>query len=76
MVALDLLRPIEKASSQLLFAKSGYRLLRSGADAQIRTADLRITNALLYQLSYIGAPSPRTGLAIIGKARGAHNAAS
>ena len=25
-----------------------------GADARIRTADLRITNALLYQLSYIG----------------------
>ncbi len=27
----------------------------SGADARIRTADLRITNALLYRLSYIGA---------------------
>ena len=26
-----------------------------GADARIRTADLRITNALLYRLSYIGA---------------------
>jgi hypothetical protein len=26
----------------------------SGADEQTRTADLRITNALLYQLSYIG----------------------
>ncbi len=25
-----------------------------GADARIRTADLRITNALLYRLSYIG----------------------
>ena len=28
--------------------------LKIGADAQTRTADLRITNALLYQLSYIG----------------------
>ena len=27
---------------------------RSGADERIRTADLRITNALLYQLSYVG----------------------
>ena len=26
----------------------------NGADARTRTADLRITNALLYQLSYIG----------------------
>lgn len=26
----------------------------SGADARTRTADLRITNALLYQLSYSG----------------------
>ncbi len=26
----------------------------TGAGAQIRTADLRITNALLYQLSYTG----------------------
>ena len=26
----------------------------SGADERIRTADLRITNALLYQLSYVG----------------------
>ena len=25
-----------------------------GADERIRTADLRITNALLYQLSYVG----------------------
>ena len=25
-----------------------------GADARIRTGDLRITNALLYQLSYTG----------------------
>ena len=27
---------------------------RGGADERIRTADLRITNALLYQLSYVG----------------------
>ena len=26
----------------------------NGADERIRTADLRITNALLYQLSYVG----------------------
>ncbi len=26
----------------------------SGADARIRTADLLITNQLLYQLSYVG----------------------
>ena len=30
-----------------------------GADARIRTADLRITNALLYQLSYIGVGKQR-----------------
>jgi hypothetical protein len=29
------------------------RLIRNGADEGIRTPDLRITNALLYQLSYI-----------------------
>ena len=26
----------------------------NGADERIRTADLRMTNALLYQLSYVG----------------------
>jgi hypothetical protein len=31
------------------------RLLQIGADEESRTPDLRITNALLYQLSYIGA---------------------
>ncbi len=30
------------------------RKLRDGADNRSRTYDLRITNALLYQLSYIG----------------------
>lgn len=30
------------------------KLQNNGADEQTRTADLRITNALLYQLSYIG----------------------
>ena len=30
------------------------RLGNSGADARIRTADLLITNQLLYRLSYIG----------------------
>jgi hypothetical protein len=32
-------------------------LEKYGADERIRTADLRITNALLYQLSYIGSRS-------------------
>ncbi len=31
-------------------------LILSGADGRIRTADLLITNQLLYQLSYIGLP--------------------
>ena len=31
-----------------------YTPLRNGANAGTRTLDLRITNALLYQLSYIG----------------------
>jgi hypothetical protein len=30
--------------------------LPAGADERSRTPDLRITNALLYQLSYIGNP--------------------
>jgi hypothetical protein len=33
---------------------------KDGADERIRTADLRITNALLYQLSYVGT-SPEIG---------------
>ena len=33
----------------------------SGADERSRTADLLITNQLLYQLSYIGAPSYSNG---------------
>lgn len=32
------------------------RKLGDGADNRSRTYDLRITNALLYQLSYIGFP--------------------
>ena len=34
-----------------------------GADGRIRTADLLITNQLLYRLSYIGVP----GFAVAGK---------
>ncbi len=34
--------------------KSNSYQRRGGADERIRTADLRITNALLYQLSYVG----------------------
>ena len=33
--------------------RAGYEGL-GGADDRIRTDDLRITNALLYQLSYVG----------------------
>src|SRR5512139_3892136 len=33
-----------------------FPLLDAGADERIRTADLRITSALLYQLSYVGPP--------------------
>jgi hypothetical protein len=32
--------------------------LRAGADGRSRTGDLRITNALLYQLSYVGSGTP------------------
>ena len=32
--------------------------IRIGADDPIRTDDLRITNALLYQLSYVGSGLP------------------
>src|SRR5687768_12423834 len=32
----------------------GFPRRLAGADARIRTGDLRITNALLYQLSYTG----------------------
>ena len=35
-------------------AKSVMRLENHGADARTRTADLLITNQLLYQLSYVG----------------------
>ena len=35
-------------------AKSLMRLKNHGADARTRTADLLITNQLLYQLSYVG----------------------
>ena len=38
-------------------AAASRLLKKNGADEQTRTADLRITNALLYQLSYIG-PGP------------------
>ncbi len=34
--------------------EKAHKLLINGAGAQTRTADLRITNALLYQLSYTG----------------------
>jgi hypothetical protein len=34
-----------------------YAFEKNGADEETRTPDPRITNALLYQLSYIGAMS-------------------
>lgn len=34
--------------------KNGQLIDLNGADKRIRTSDLRITNAPLYQLSYIG----------------------
>ena len=36
------------------FRKSHKCLIMNGANDRIRTDDLRITNALLYRLSYIG----------------------
>ena len=39
----------KKSASQL------ERRFKDGAENRIRTDDLRITNALLYQLSYLGA---------------------
>ena len=38
----------------LLFVRAFYPLM--GADTRTRTGDLRITNALLYQLSHVGLP--------------------
>jgi hypothetical protein len=35
-------------------AGSAQVVEKNGADERSRTADLRITNALLYQLSYVG----------------------
>ncbi len=32
--------------------------MKTGADERIRTADLLITNQLLYQLSYVGLGAP------------------
>lgn len=38
----------------------------TGADERIRTADLRITSALLYQLSYTSSGIPSLGRAAAG----------
>ena len=35
--------------------------METGADGRNRTGDLRITNALLYQLSYIGCGADYSG---------------
>ena len=40
-------------------AKSAMCLVKDGADARTRTADLLITNQLLYQLSYVGVEPAR-----------------
>jgi hypothetical protein len=36
-----------------------YKIFRDGAGEKNRTPDLRITNALLYQLSYAGSDKER-----------------
>ena len=47
----------------------GLRKLGNGADNRSRTYDLRITNALLYQLSYIGPERPVTSVTTVQKVR-------
>lgn len=47
----------------------GLRKLGDGADNRSRTYDLRITNALLYQLSYIGPERPVTSVTTGQKVR-------
>ncbi len=44
---------------------TGPQCLNSGADDQIRTGDLLITNQLLYRLSYIGARCVERGIVFI-----------
>ena len=39
---------------KVLLVLSGLDPPKNGADKRIRTSDLRITNAPLYQLSYVG----------------------
>ena len=40
--------------------RGGWAWAKLGADERNRTVDLRITNALLYQLSYTGAGIEKT----------------
>ena len=44
----------EEATSTKPNKINGYTMILSGANSRDRTDDLRITNALLYQLSYVG----------------------
>jgi hypothetical protein len=55
-------RPGRRRVRQLASADRGRQFRRNGgADGQIRTGDLLITNQLLYQLSYIGIHSQADG---------------
>ena len=50
-------------------------MLAIGADGRNRTGDLRITNALLYQLSYIGGGADYSGTACFWDAVRGYNRA-
>ena len=50
----------------LKFAK-GFVILSHGADGRNRTGDLRVTSALLYQLSYVGLTLPRRACRALGE---------
>ena len=41
----------------MVFIRTSSELRRSGANRQIRTADLTLTKGALYQLSYISTPN-------------------
>ena len=49
---------------------TGKRLFENGAGNRIRTDDPRITNALLYQLSYPGIPLLCKGLEAVRRSAG------
>ncbi len=53
----------------VVYIDSRYVAVISGADNRSRTYDLRITNALLYQLSYIGLSGRVTSVTTVGKVK-------